>query len=172
MKITTLCFGNINRSPAAKVALERAIADKKITNIVVDSCGTSDYNQGKKAAKKMRDEMARRGYDLSTHEAKQITIDLVNESDIIVYMDGGNYRKITKMFGPEILQNKLVQLSKFMPFDDIEDPHFAKAELVQEIYHKVVDQIVTASEALIEQIANGVDVRGQDSRNNNDIFGW
>ena len=171
MKITTLCFGNINRSPAAKYVLEKLAKDKGI-EIEVDSAGTSNYNAGKKANKRMRDMMCERGFDLSDHRAKQITSELLESSDIVVYMDDKNLKKMRTMFTPDQLGTKLVKLSMFSDFDDIEDPHFATSDIAHSMFSTVIDQIIQASDDLLQQIQSGNKIEGSRNDSDNGLFDW
>lgn len=171
MKITTLCFGNINRSPAAKYVLEKLAKDIGL-EIEVDSAGTSNYNAGKKANKRMRDMMEERGYDLSDHRAKQITLELLDSSDIVVYMDDKNLKKMRTMFTPEQLGTKLVKLSMFSEFDDIEDPHFATSDVAHAMFTTVIDQIIQASNDLLQQVKMGTKIEGPSNNSDSGLFDW
>ena len=169
MKITTLCFGNINRSPAAYYIL-KALAEEHSVDIEVDSAGTSDYNAGKRANKTMRDELAKNGYDMEDHRGKQITEDMVKTSDVILCMDPGNSKKLKSMF-PDIDVDKIVMIGDFIPgMDKIPDPHFALKDVKAEVFMACYEAIHTGCYNIVTQIQNGNTITTDST--NDGMFGW
>src|SRR5450755_2384600 len=72
-RVCLVCLGNICRSPMAEVVvraeLERAGLAGKVE---VDSAGTGDWHVGGPMDRRARAELARRGYDGTSHRARQI----------------------------------------------------------------------------------------------------
>lgn len=89
MKILVLCHGNINRSPlCAQVLREQLPADK----FEILSAGFGKSNQ--RASKKTRDYAGTLGYNLEEHRSTVVNPALLNWSDLIIYMDGGNKKRL------------------------------------------------------------------------------
>ena len=87
-KILVLCHGNINRSALAHAAI------KKVSSGVLAVKSAGFVNPGRRAAKKMREAAGARGFDLEQHRSTLITHDLISWADVILYMDGGNKRRL------------------------------------------------------------------------------
>ena len=69
-------MGNICRSPTAEAVFRKMVTDAGIgSEVAVDSAGTHGYHVGE--APDVRSQLAgrKRGYDLSAHRARQITLD-------------------------------------------------------------------------------------------------
>lgn len=107
MKVLVVCHGNTHRSPAAAAVLR--------------SCGVDATSAGfhiiaGRAAKKMRDAFAVRGYDLESHVPQLVTDELLETADLVVYMDRGNLRRIP----PEHLHKAM----PLVPGRSVPDPAF------------------------------------------------
>lgn len=169
MNITALCFGNINRSPAAMYIL-RKIASELNVDIEVDSAGTSDYNAGKRANKTMRDKLAEYGYDMENHRAKQITQELVEWSDVILCMEPGNAKKLRAMF-PDMDVDKIVMIADFISgLDKIPDPHFASKETKDQVFTDCYKAIRIGCYNILKALADGKSITTDSS--NDGMFGW
>ena len=68
------------------------------TSLIVRSAGF--VNPGRKAAKKMREAAAELGFDLSRHRSQLVTPTLLKWAEAVVYMDGGNLRRLKAMKFP------------------------------------------------------------------------
>ena len=169
MKITTLCFGNINRSPAAEYILRQCAEDENI-NLIVQSAGTSNYNAGKKANKTMRDKVAEYGYNLEDHRAKQITQEMIDESDVILCMDPSNSKKLIKMF-PDIEMDKIVMIADFIDgLELVPDPHFTPKEEKDKVFTECYEAIKKGCSTIAKLISSGGDIKTDSSKGG--IFEW
>ena len=90
--VLVLCHGNINRSPACAAALKKWFSDR----LSIESAGF--VNPGRPAAKKMRDAMRLRGYNLDEHRSQLVTLDMVRKAKWVILMDGGNRRRFREQF--------------------------------------------------------------------------
>lgn len=98
-KVLVLCHGNINRSAACAAILKsHGVEEVKSAGFV---------NPGRQAAKKMRDVLEEypedkspytRRYDLEDHRSQVVTQELIDWADLVVYMDGGNLKRLTSQF--------------------------------------------------------------------------
>lgn len=86
MKILVLCHGNKYRSPACEGFL------KAWGHTDVVSAGF--VNPGRPAAKKMRDALITWNVDLDKHRSQVVTQKMIDNAELILYMDSGNYNRL------------------------------------------------------------------------------
>ncbi len=115
MRVLVVCHGNLYRSPFAAACLRNIRPQWH-----VDSCGMKAKGHGG-AAKAAREAATRHGLDLSGHQRRPYTEDLHLEYDIVVYMDGGNHRRLLDAGVPS---RKLVNLAAAVGLPRIPDPAF------------------------------------------------
>lgn len=93
VRITTVCLGNICRSPIAEAVLAAELAD---LDVEVDSMGTAGYHIGRGADPRAMAALARAGYDLD-HIARQASAQGLADSDLVLAMDAGNLADLRAM---------------------------------------------------------------------------
>jgi protein-tyrosine-phosphatase len=92
-KILFVCTGNTCRSPMAMAVCNKALKEKGIENVMVDSAGIASdgghisANSGK-ALEKM-------GIYFTNYRSKQIDTNLISEADLIVTMTSGHKQVLT-----------------------------------------------------------------------------
>ena len=97
-RVLMVCLGNICRSPtAASVMAQKVYARGLSDRIVVDSCGTADYHIGAPADARMVKAAAARGYDMSKHRARQLTLADFDKYDLILAADKSNVKDIATL---------------------------------------------------------------------------
>lgn len=84
MKILFLCTGNTCRSAMAQVIAERIFSDCNL-DIYVDSAGTHVFKEDE-PAKNAVITAKNHGLDLSGHISKQVTQQMIDDSDIVLVM--------------------------------------------------------------------------------------
>ena len=152
-KVLCVCLGNICRSPTAEVVL-RHYCDARKLNIVVDSAGTSNYHPGKAPDLRSQQHALKRGYDLSSLRARQLTIQEFLEHDLILAMDLENLSNIQDLqakaeaqFGA--LRARIALMSEHdqdYPQQALPDPYYGGAEG----FERVLDQCESSSKAWVE----------------------
>ena len=101
-RVCLVCLGNICRSPMAETVLRAALADAGLAEAVtLDSSGTGDWHVGQQMYPQARRALAQRGYDGSTHRARQFRASWLPDRDLILAMDAGNLATLRRMAGPE-----------------------------------------------------------------------
>lgn len=93
IRVTTVCLGNICRSPIAAAVLAEELAD---LGVVVDSMGTGGWHIGEDADPRARAALNRAGYDLS-HSARQASGAALSDADLVLAMDAANLRDLRRM---------------------------------------------------------------------------
>lgn len=90
-----VCMGNICRSPTAE-GVFRALArrDAPDLSLLIDSAGTHGYHVGEPPDPRAVAAARRRGIDLSTLRARQITAKDFTRFDRIVVMDEANFAAV------------------------------------------------------------------------------
>lgn len=93
INVLVLCHGNICRSPLAEVLLEEAIASDPVLSgrVRVSSAGTSDEHEGEGMHEHSAALLSQRGLR-TRHRARQLTLALADEQDLILAADRWNLR--------------------------------------------------------------------------------
>ena len=127
IKILFVCLGNICRSPAAQGIMIHLLSTeyKNLKNkIIVDSCGTSDYNSGDLPDRRMREEASKRGIKLE-HRSRIINNNDLRNNDLIIAMDNSNYEDIIYMGGDKNKVKKMIDYVKNIKnYNEIPDPYY------------------------------------------------
>ena len=93
IRITTVCLGNICRSPIAAAVLAEELGD---LDVEVDSAGTGHWHVGGDADPRALEALSRAGYHVD-HVARQATPALLADSDLVLAMDAANLRDLQRM---------------------------------------------------------------------------
>ena len=99
MNILFVCTGNTCRSSMAEGIFKYMIKEKNIENIHVSSAGISTF-EGESANEKAIRTLAGKGIDISNHRSRQLTKQIIFESDLILTMTL-NHKKIIANTVPE-----------------------------------------------------------------------
>ncbi|MFZ9698657.1 MAG: low molecular weight protein-tyrosine-phosphatase [Candidatus Limnocylindrus sp.] len=93
ISVLLLCHGNICRSPLAEVLLEAAIAADAVLagRVRVSSAGTSSEHEGEGMHEHSAALLRQRGLR-TTHRARELTLALADEQDLILAADRWNLR--------------------------------------------------------------------------------
>jgi protein-tyrosine phosphatase len=120
-----VCTGNICRSPMAagvfRALVERADMEHEF---VIDSAGTFDGQVGQPASPLAIETARLRGYDISAHRAKLLTVNLLKQFDLPIAMDRTHLAALRWMVSRE-RQDIPTLLMRFAPelnLDEIADP--------------------------------------------------
>jgi protein-tyrosine phosphatase len=148
--VLMVCMGNICRSPTAEgvfrhVVREAGLADR----IEVASAGTHDYHVGGPADDRSTAHARRRGYDLSSHRARQVSAADFERFDLVLAMDHENFALLQEICPPG-REHKLKLFMEFAPGLGavVPDPYAGGPAG----FEKVLDQIEGASEGLLKRV--------------------
>ncbi len=133
--ILVVCVGNICRSPAGERGLQARLPDLKLGSAGIAA------PVGRAADQYAAEAAAERGLSLANHTSRQFTVEMANEYDLILTMEPGHRREITKM-APH-LSGKIMLFDHWNGGKGISDP-FRKPI---ECHRKVLNEILTAADA-------------------------
>ena len=130
LHITVICTGNICRSPMGDVILNQAVTAAGLADsVTVDSCGTGGWHVGQGADRRAVTELAKAGYDGSTHRAAQFD-DSHAAADLIIAMDNRHVQWLTTV---GVDPGRIRLLRSFDPTSvaagdlNVEDPYYGYA---------------------------------------------
>lgn len=132
-RILTVCVGNICRSPTAEYLFRQHLSNR---DIQVGSAGISamcDYPMDATAAQVMGEH----GVDGSGHRARQVTPELLRESDLILGMEKSHLTALARL-APEA-SGKMFLLDKWVGARDIPDPYRQQRPAFEHVY-TLIDQ--------------------------------
>ena len=98
VRVLFICMGNICRSPTAEAVFRHYVEQAQLDRLIVaDSAGTHDYHIGNPPDHRAQAAAARRGYDLSTLRARQVTRKDFLEFDYLLAMDDVNLEALRRL---------------------------------------------------------------------------
>lgn len=122
MRVLCACLGNICRSPTAEGVLRHLAGDR----LDVDSAGTAGWHTGKSPHPPAVAAAAKRGYDLTSLRARQITTADFDAFDLILVMDVENKANV-ELLRPEGSETPVRLFLDYAPEiseRDIPDPYY------------------------------------------------
>jgi protein-tyrosine phosphatase len=158
-RVTTICLGNICRSPMAEIILRERLAGTEIDHLViVDSAGTGDWHVGYPADPRARDTLFANGYALHDHTSRQIDASWIPALDLALVMDSMNYTDVQKMIASSGAQTELRMFRSFdpglrhlaapHPDLDVPDPYYGG----DNGFLEVLDLLERSADGIIEDL--------------------
>jgi protein-tyrosine phosphatase len=144
-------MGNICRSPTAE-GVFRHVAQREgmLERLTIDSAGIGDWHAGDPPDKRASQHAQRRGYDLTTLRARQVTRDDFARFGWIIAMDRSNLRDLNAL-KPDGYRGNIGLLLDFAPHIDLRevpDPYYGGAEG----FENVLDLVEHACKMLLERM--------------------
>lgn len=96
VKILFVCSGNTCRSPLAEAITRRLALDARRTDIEASSAGTSAW-AGAPASDGALLIGMERGLDLSAHRARQLSTEIIRDSDLILVMSPSHMERVKEI---------------------------------------------------------------------------
>jgi protein-tyrosine-phosphatase len=150
-RILFVCTGNIFRSMIAEHALRAALGDDR--RYQVGSAGTEAEIQ--EMMPRVRERLLERGIDPSAHRQRRLTLEMLEEADLVVAMGLDHRQFIRSQWGRQVLlfnqachdrEEPVLDLWEALP-DWQENPEGANAYV-----SGIVDSIIDAMPALIRRL--------------------
>lgn len=148
MNILFVCTGNTCRSPMAAAIMEK-IAVENDLDVLIESAGLF-ANVGGTASEEAIEALDKMGIDLTFHQTKPITEELIEKSDIILAMTQAHKELLKPMAG-----DKVYTLKEYAgESGDISDPYGGDLEEYEETAKEIYDALVDVAEKIAD-IQNG-----------------
>ena len=148
MNILFVCTGNTCRSPMAAAIMEK-IAVENDLDVLIESGGLF-ANVGGTASDEAIEALDKMGIDLTFHQTKPITEELIEKSDIILAMTQAHKELLKPMAG-----DKVYTLKEYAGENgDISDPYGGDLEEYEETANEIYDTLVDVAEKIAD-IQNG-----------------
>lgn len=156
-RICFVCTGNICRSPMAEVVFRDLVKRQGYESaIAVMSAGTGDWHVGENSDARTVAALAARGYDGTSHRAKQFDPDWFDKLDLVVVFDRSQERILKAWAASDADRGKVTLLLSFDQEQagqvDVPDPYYSDAALFDTVLHTIEH----ASAALFRQIKPGI----------------
>ncbi|KAF1006044.1 MAG: Low molecular weight protein-tyrosine-phosphatase YfkJ [Pseudomonas fluorescens] len=150
MEVLFVCLGNICRSPTAEGVLRHKLHEAGLSGRVeVASAGTGDWHIGNAPDARSKRAALRRGYDLSSQRAQQVSRADFARYDLILAMDHSNLRNL-KALQPG---HGKAELDLFLrrydaQVDEVPDPYHDG----EQGFERVLDLIEQACDSLVIEL--------------------
>jgi protein-tyrosine-phosphatase len=139
-----VCTGNICRSPLAAALLDRALKSRGLNEVTVTSAGTGAWD-GAPASEGAYLVALETGLDLSSHRARLLTRELVEQADLILTMARHHRARVDELGG----EGRVFVLGEYVGRDsndcEVSDPFGGLIDVYRETYAEL--DILTASVA-------------------------
>lgn len=149
--ILFVCTGNTCRSVMAKGLLLKALSEKKVKGINVESAGLSVFNNAPPALETIN-VTKEAGIDVSKEKSKSVTKSLLDKSDVVLVMEDMHKSEILERF-PEA-KGKVFLLSEYIsgggPAREILDPMGQSFNF----YKKTFEEIKKYTDKLADILGN------------------
>mgnify|MGYP000061791326 FL=1 len=151
VSVLFVCLGNICRSPTAEAVFrERVIAAGLEEQIRIDSAGTGDWHIGRAPDPRTREAAARRGYQMDTLRARQVSPQDFYEFDVVLAMDNTNLADLQAMQPADVN----VTLGRFLDYStaasvkEVPDPYYGG----EDGFDRVLDLIEGGADGLLDAL--------------------
>ncbi len=150
-RILFVCLGNICRSPMAEGVFRRAAEEEGVLHLFdIDSAGLGHWHIGQAPDTRAQNAARKRGIDISGQSARQVKHADFTRFDLILAMDGKNYRELVQL-APRELRQKIRHFLDFAPqmaTKDVPDPFFGGPEG----FDHALDLIEQAADGLLADL--------------------
>jgi len=158
MRILFVCMGNICRSPTAEGVFRRLVQERAShLPLEIDSAGTHDYHVGEPPDARAVAAAARRGIDLRSLRARQVSDEDFERFDLIVAMDRLNHVTLLERAPP--VAHERIRL--FMEYagdadvQDVPDPYYGGPLG----FEQVLDLAEEAAAGLLDEVIQSLESR-------------
>lgn len=146
-----VCLGNICRSPSAEGVFRARLARTAMADRVgVDSAGTAAWHVGKAPDVRSQAAALRRGYDLSSLRARQVSVDDFQRFDFLFAMDSDNLARLREMqpAGSAARVSLFLDLVPQLGVREVPDPYYGG----EAGFERVLDLLEAASDELVAHL--------------------
>lgn len=159
IRVLFVCMGNICRSPTAEGVFRKLVEEAGLGGQVqIDSAGTHAYHVGEPPDARAQAAARSRGVDLSPLRGRQAVAEDIRRFDYVLAMDDENLENLLSIC-PDGLEEKVELFMEYASGQprEVPDPYFGGAAG----FDRVLDMIEAASEGLLDDIRQRLNVRKQ-----------
>ena len=162
-RITVVCTGNICRSPMAEFILRERLEQAGLADrVVVDSAGTTAWEEGNPADPRTITALERHGHagDYANHRARVFDKRWFADIDLVLAADHGHYTVLRRLAAVPEAQDKIRMLRSFDPAKlkgdalAIEDPWYGTDDSFDQTYAEVT----AAADGVVEYVRRQLDL--------------
>lgn len=154
-KVLFVCTGNIFRSMTAEYSLRALLHNN--TNISASSAGTAHMPDAKVRGD-VAEYLGTKGLDVSRHQRRTLTPDLIREADLIIAMSLDHQSVLQNQFGTKSLLFTETCGGSAEPLYDVNDlfapEDYYSPEAKKHVFG-IIDQIIELSPVLADRLVNG-----------------
>lgn len=161
-RITVVCTGNICRSPMAEFVLRERFEEAGLSDqVVIDSAGTTSWEEGNPADPRTITALERHGHtgDYSSHRARVFDRRSFADVDLVLAADHEHYSVLRRLAGVPEAQSKIRMIRSFDPAQPkgdalaIDDPWYGDDASFDRTYAEVVAAADGVVDFVREQLA-------------------
>jgi len=157
VRLLFVCLGNICRSPTAEGVMRSLVQEAGLEDTIeIDSAGTGAWHVGSPPDERAAAAARARGITLDGH-ARQVTVDDLDDFDLVIAMDRANLCELRRLAPSEEERAKIRLLREFDPQSadteepEVPDPYYGAPGGFDE----VLELVDAACQGLLAQIAGG-----------------
>lgn len=166
-RLCFVCTGNICRSPMAEAVLRHLSSEMPLgagtlaDRLALSSVGTGPWHEGEPMDDRAREALGRAGYPDHGHVARHLSLDDLEEVDLLVALDRRHMQTLRSMGGGRLASERIVLLRSFDPVGggapDVDDPYYGDADVFAQCLAAVESACRGLAGALVRYLGSGDD---------------
>ncbi len=148
MKILFVCTGNCSRSPMAEAYFRHLCKQNKMEEVTCHSAGTN-VKEESLPSEEAKEVMASLGLNLDSHIPRQLSEEIIAESDQIVAMDSTHLDYLNKKFKSISKDKTRLLLSTLGAEEDVDAPYTADLATFQESFLTMMPALANLADRIM-----------------------